>query len=273
MQGGLEAVAKGAAIFGIAAYVIGLATVSFYLRQLDVTIPDPSALKARFVLTGSVMIGLAAISLAGPLVGDRLSRLRALDWFIRAPGAHPENVREAAPPPRRPAYLIAGLVAPLVLMILAFGLANASNWDDSNLYVYAATAYLAAFIAALAFLLTTLAVIGKIERDFGRPTLVATLSAVTLGVTYFYISFMAANLYPHVPQQFGGGRPKREQLLFKHEAANEAKQLGMHVSPARPLSQPVAVIFQGNGIRAVEVPGKGIIEVSDSLIIGAIPAE
>jgi hypothetical protein len=99
------------------------------------------------------------------------------------------------------------------------------------------------------------------------------LSAVTLVLLYLYISFIAVNLYPHIPQQFGGGHPKREQLLFKHEAANDAKQLGMRVSPAHPLSQPVSVVFEGDGARAVEVPGKGVIEVSDSLVVGAVPAD
>jgi hypothetical protein len=259
-------------VFALTAYVLGLATVSFYLRQLDVSLPDPAALKARFILTGAGMIGLAAISLAGPLVGDRWSRVRALDSLIAA-RQRTRTARAAPRPPRRLAYLIVGLAIPQVVMVILFGVTKTYAWDDPDLFANAFAAYCAAFMAGLAVLVTTLAVAGSIQRDVPRWSLVAALSALTLIALYLYLSFVAVNVYPHVPQQFGGGRPKHERLVFDHDAVTEARQLGMEVTPEKPLSQPVAVVFEGDGLRAVDVPGTGVVEISDSLIVGAVPAD
>jgi hypothetical protein len=269
--GGLETAVKAAAAFGIGAYVIGLATTSLYLHRLDVTLPDPAALKARFALTGSVVIALAAISLAGLLVGDRLSRVRALDWLLRPRGASAVERRDGCG--RRPGYVVAGLAASLSLMIFVFGTAKAFAWDDPDLYVHAVAAFLAAVVSALALLVTALAVTGRIERDYPAWTLFSMLAGITLVAVYLYVSFLAANLYPHLSQQFGGGGPKREQLVFRHDATREASLLGMNVTPAHPMSQPVTVIFHSDGSRAVMLSRDEVVEVSDSLIVGAVPAD
>jgi len=272
---GLDTLAKAAAVVAIAAYGIGLATVSLYLRQFDITLPDPEVLKARFILTGVCMMAVAALCFAGPVVGARFARVDALGWLAAGPDAGRDAAEDADAaaaeerPPRRYGFLAAGILAPPLAVTASLGFVQAFPWASSRLYGSAAAACALGAIAACAVWATVAAAGGHIRQDLSRPALTGALAALALLATYFYVAFSAAVMYPAVPQQLGGGRPKHEQLVFRRDAVAEAQQLGMRVTARRLVSQPVDVIFHADGSKAVRVPGVGVVEIDDSLVVGA----
>src|SRR4051812_7631748 len=78
----LDSVAKVAAFAVVAAYVIGLLTVSSYLYGFDISVADPDPLRARFILTGTGVLLLAGLAFAAPLWATWISGTARLDPLL-----------------------------------------------------------------------------------------------------------------------------------------------------------------------------------------------
>lgn len=71
----VEALTKLLALAGIVTYAVGLLAVNGYLSQFGFT--DYSQLKARFVVTGALMLGVIGVGLAALFAVWRLARFLA----------------------------------------------------------------------------------------------------------------------------------------------------------------------------------------------------
>jgi hypothetical protein len=82
-----------------------------------------------------------------------------------------------------------------------------------------------------------------------------------LGLALFsilYLSFFMYIVYPRIPVQFGGGSPRVVELLFKPDALEGAKALGIPLSSKPNLSAPLELSYEGSDSYIIR-PAAGIV--------------
>jgi hypothetical protein len=213
----LDDCARAAAFLGVALYVLGLLTVNVYLFQIGAS--DFSLLRTRFVLTEALAIfflTLFAMWLAALVVG--ISALGQA-WAFRRMGQW--NLSRATGPALLVALLIAGFLVTVAQL-------------RANSPFALRTSAIAAIDGDLEWLVLSGVVLPLLVLGIGRwacrrPTgqaaatveLTATPILLTFGfvlVLFLFVDFFAASIFPVVPEQFGGAKPKPVTLFLKPTA-------------------------------------------------------
>jgi hypothetical protein len=280
----IEDLSKLLAAVAIACYVIGLLVVNTYLYRLGVS--DFSLFRTRFAITGALalipiwasLISISAVPLLINSSRGDLHELRSLLRFF--------------------SHLVR-LVAPIAVLFL---LGNAVGIRDRGVVgpFGLSLGLVFVLILGLAVAYAGVALVGARENSMradddpdtersrkrgplsGRPdalqmasqiaaVIVAPLPLFLLFIWYLYN--VAVYVYPQVPQQFGGGRPREARLLFREDALQEAKYLGFGVAQNRLLSSPVRMLWENEDIYVIQSPemlGDAIIRLDKSLVSAVV---
>jgi hypothetical protein len=116
----------------------------------------------------------------------------------------------------------------------------------------------------------------RLARRFGVPdtvletTIVAGAAALVL---LGYIALFGQFVYPTIPEQIGGGRPRPAQLLFASGGIPAARELGIAVSADAPLSPPLELLWEGEDSLAIGLPGadgRAVVQIANSLVDGIV---
>jgi len=95
---------------------------------------------------------------------------------------------------------------------------------------------------------------------------VVFFAVFAIAASIFYISSFASSVYPNVPEQFGGGKPRSVQLLVDREALRGLKALGFKFCNDDQLSDTVAVLFEGENSFVVRQKGVPVVQIDRSAI-------
>lgn len=290
----LESLSKALAFSAICFYITSLLTVNTYLYPLGVS--DFSLLKPRFIYTGALVVVSITFSFLIPAYGcwmlqstltknkrseiatiiqqinyPHYSRLSL--WLVvlqkcsaRVRGIF-QIIRKLWQPTRWPDLIIfiISLVFPWVLFLFPL-----IEWGEGD---FTTSASPALWLYALSFLvgLFTFFSVNPRQPDLrssSTPEWIGLFLVSSLLIYFLivYLDFFSQYVYPSVPEQFGGGRPKQAQFLFAPEAINGVKQLGISVpDPEHPnskeLSTSVDILFEGNEVYVVHLPEK-VVQIS-----------
>jgi hypothetical protein len=104
-----------------------------------------------------------------------------------------------------------------------------------------------------------------------RPRWIAVVALSIYGLLFlmFYATLVSDYLYPHIPEQFGGGRPEPMRLLLSSDGATQAASLGVTTCGGTMLSCRVSLIWRGDDFVAVRTDKGRIVELDKSLVLGA----
>lgn len=82
------------------------------------------------------------------------------------------------------------------------------------------------------------------KQDYRTVFMILLISA------YIYTVTFAQDIYPLVPEQFGGGEPRQVQILFAKDQADTIKQNGIPTCSSGKLisnrSKPLSLLFEGS---------------------------
>lgn len=247
----LESVPKAAAVVALLSYLAGVITVSIYLHQQDVPAPDLTAFKAKYIYTGLEV--LLALGFAGILVIISIETAKALK---RAQGAK-ATLAIFFPVIAPPFFLGVALWAGLVWLLTDVG-------DEATGHAaLTALGFIALASASAALILVA-------SREMRPPVNPFSLIVVALSLiaVVWSISFYGTEIYPKLPDQFGGGHPKPTRLLFTAEGAVSAKQIGVPFQRGSQLSRPLTMILDGDNFYAVDLPNKQTAQIAKSTVVG-----
>ena len=87
---------------------------------------------------------------------------------------------------------------------------------------------------------------------------------VVLG-TGLYISRFASEIYPNVPEQFGGGRPRTVRFLFDKDV-DGLKALGLKFCNDGQLSDSVKVLYEGESTFVVQPLRAPVLQIDKGAI-------
>lgn len=235
----LETVARTLAIFGIALYVLGLLVVNTYLFKIGAS--DFSLIRTRFILTGA----LAAICIAIVAIWVMAYKvaIESVAMSLSSRKQHATWVQRIGVP--------ASQVLTLVVLTGFVITRLAASGSEIHSSLFDAVGNDSDLLLITLFLVPGILIISVfIDRRPGDdlPSQVH-LALVPFGVmgalllAFWAIDFFAGTIFPVVPEQFGGGRPKQVQLIMKPDAA-----LLPYLRPtASAVSQPITVnlIWEG----------------------------
>jgi hypothetical protein len=272
----LDDYARAAAILGVALYVLGLLTVNVYLFQIGAS--DFSLLRTRFILAGALAVFfLTVFAMWVAALAVAISAVM-LAWARR------QNGPRTSPSFTGPTLLVALLIAGFLVTVAQ--LRTSSPFTLS-------TSAIAAIDGDLEWLVISGVVLPLLVLGIGRwacrrPTgqasasieLAATpilLTFAFLLVLFLFVDFFAASIFPAVPEQFGGAKPKPVTLFLK-PTANTLISLRDDAPEAANAPLKVQLIWEGeqgylvqglaepnspyvqiarDQVAAVEYPGKG----------------
>lgn len=95
---------------------------------------------------------------------------------------------------------------------------------------------------------------------------------MTVAILTGYLLLFVTNVYPLIPEQFGGGRPRQASLLFSEEGVRAARLIGFDVTHADPLSIQLSVLWESEEefvVRSADSTGSNqqpVIRVNKSLV-------
>ena len=231
----------GALILGL--YVLGLLAINGYLFSLGAS--DFSLVRARFVYTGG-LIALCGLVCLVPF------------FFLEVARRGNGNPIYAA------ILVIGGLIASISYLLFAVNLAHSEiGFIDSLKSVVAV--YTVGTIGGLVSALALGAVIVGIRQGWGRIMVMSGLASATtiviLAASAFTASFMYF-LFPHIPDQFGGGRPVRVTFLMRHDEIEGIRDLGLPIRNKGAVTESVELMYEGSEAYIVRLPDDTIIRVN-----------
>lgn len=277
---------KVAAVAALVAYVTGVVTVAAYTEQLDAASPDLMLFKAQYILTGTVTLLL--FLLPALMIYGAIHYVREKYWHLdrqcsirrfRVVGRKGEiktkpsiGVRSISNIMSRNAtwkylvrcVLLGGALLATYGLCLAFysvtlALMTKSfpridfQWDLSVVAVYATVAGVVAFCVWFA---------RRRDSSVSREVGIAMLITATAGLTVAFCANYADKVYPLIPEQFGGGRPKQAVLAFTAEGRSEALNLGIPMVGDQSTSQPLKLLYKDDSFYTVRI--ESIVGIDES---------
>jgi hypothetical protein len=268
----LESWSKMMALLGILSYVVGLLGVNMYLYQLGVS--DFSLWKPRFILTGFLALLLSVLGFVCPFLGA---------WYMFFGNEARVKTRQVLTNNRIKIFLLRafcsinfwsrefwkrwwiGLIfflAPLIVFSF-FAWTGGSNtpWTI-GLSMYASSLSVGILGAAIVYG-------GRIENRKVTPKLEPLYRAGRTGLscvfaTLFFILFLALfaqYVFPVLPEQFGGGKPKQIRILFEKDSLLGAEQIGIPIMPNKQVSEPVNLLFEGTDSYILRLPNNQVVQI------------
>jgi hypothetical protein len=231
------------AFLSVVAYALGVVTVSFYLQHNDIPDPDLSLFKGHYIYTG--LAALSLILLASGIAYACIEIFDLPNGPLRAIGA----------------FVMMSAVLWLLVVLALNGIGGSDDGDP---------------LTALGLTVLSLASGGAgvgVYELFGHDgawwKAGAALSAiVAVGAVLLYASLYSRHIYPILPEQFGGGKPKQARLLFSDTGATEAQQLGIPIQAGRQLSRPVTLLFTGVSFYALRIAVERVVQIAKDDVNG-----
>lgn len=271
---------KYAAIAGLAAYVTGVVTVAAYAEHLDAASPDLMLFKAQYILTGAV--SLLMLLFPALLVYATLHFVRERLWHLDKLNSLPVPAQEA---------LLEGLPIdpPVDLHRLSRHLNESATKKRLFRFLLLGGTFAGTVLLCLAFYTVTLdAMVGvfpqvHLRKDLLRVALYATIAGVLAFCVWFirrrdgsvsreaataflvtataalcvsFCAIYADRVYPLIPEQFGGGKPKQAVLAFTAEGKQEAMNLGIPMVGDLSTSRPVKLLYQDDSFYTLRIESK-----------------
>lgn len=221
----LDHVTKLAGAAAIGLYVLGLLIVNTYLFGLGVS--DFSVLRTRFVLTGLLALlpplALLFLALLAASVVTDFGELWDRD-------EKPKQFQTRSMLILR-AILLATLPLALISQFDEYGIGPNLILPDRILLLMAPI-----FVMAMVLSMSPIFDNDDMNKMSGFQFSVMVLGSVMFAGIFGigYLDGFANDVYPKVPEQFGGGKPKTVQLLFASGSEPLAEKLGL--APAEPVS-------------------------------------
>jgi len=272
IQDRVETVARVAGAVGLVAYALGLVTVNAYLLQFGVS--DFSLLRARLVYTGALILVVVTI-IALWCVG-----LWVL--FMDKPGGllyryrtdNPEHSRQRA-----------GRI--VVMVIVAFGtslgplVAFQLLMDSGDELGDARVAFALLGMGLVGALVSVgmvaaakeghedMGATGVAFQSEGRSDLTRWLRTVgslapftAAALIVVFLGIFVRFVYPAVPEQYGGGRPREARLVLNDGDNETLSAIGLAFSPASGLSSCVELLFAGEDTYVLRAGNDSIVELT-----------
>jgi hypothetical protein len=251
----LDVLAKLVGATAVGLYAVGLLTVNSYLYHLGVS--NFELLKARFVYTGAIVVipivtshfcvfyglqGLLSTFFPKPRPTDKIYMNH---WFESA------------------TWCLVLLVVPFIIF---FFLTEWGQWSLKSDNIRLALAY-CFFSLTVSFPFHETTRIGTMKPDLDpemetpRFLILVVLIVLFLGATVFFISNFASDIYPKVPEQFGGGKPRSAQFFFVPEVVEGLKAMGFTMCEQGQLSDSVAVLFEDDNSFVVRPKGGKVMQI------------
>ena len=267
----IELITKSAAVALAVCYLVGLLVVNIYLWSLGIS--EFSLLKVRFVYTGAVVL----IWLSASLI---LSVLAVLIASV-SKEAEVEHVWV-----RRLQRLMyrrdAQLVADIILWVGAFSYPLwLGNRVLSGAYLPIHWPLIRVLLPTYGRLLLVVACLillasvmnGLVDRFLfiatrnDRRMYLAVLTFSTLLAFFGYVRSFSHRIYPVLPEQAGGGKPRDVQIVFSPDHASIMKSLGIPVCEPLGISSRVRLMFDSDNGVVVESRGK-IVQLRKEMVDG-----
>jgi hypothetical protein len=271
----LETVAKGIAATVVGCYIAGLLTVSGYLYRSGVSFSDPSALKARFVYTGAVVLLIVVASVGFFLVGLGIGRGRPVRPRIQFSQARTKASPSRSLGARQLAVATAVSLLPCLALVAVLRWVGGMSFVNVSLYSHALFMWAWAVGGGVAAVAALTALFGtapeEVERKVPRWTAVLALSTYGLVFLVVLTTIVSSYLYPLIPEQFGGGRPRSVHLVLSREGARLAPRLGILPSGSPSVSSKVSLIWEDGDYLAVRTRQREIVQLNKALVLAAQP--
>lgn len=229
----------------VVTYGLGVATVSFYLEHNEIPDPDLSFFKAHYVYTGIGVLGFFV--LAASLVHICI--------------AVTDGWRDAW----KTLLVLVGWGSFLILLPYGFVLHAESGLLDGRQIL------LSIKLGAISIAVVCLGIIAYKAHGPGtaRRAAAFVLGLLTLVLILFYVSLYSRDIYPLLPDQFGGGKPKQARVLFSQAGAHEARQLGIRLKPGTLLSEPVTLMLVSDSFYVLRPHPEGhIVQIAKDNVNG-----
>lgn len=84
-----------------------------------------------------------------------------------------------------------------------------------------------------------------------------------------YVALFMSLAYPQIPEQFGGGRPRKVRLLVVEENQKGLRELGISFSGTGQLSDPVDLLYEGEDQYIFRTTKGNLIRVNKDLVMGS----
>jgi hypothetical protein len=259
----------GAALAGLL-YATGLLTVNAYLYQLGISEFD--LLKAKYIYTGALVLSPIVFCTLAPFFAVHMYRSERAKKSDPSPKSRISKFLNPNPGPAG-AWQQA-VVWPTIPYVVFLGVAVAMD-DMRAEYLWKVLIFYIASLMTGIMAYGTFALLTErnpIKRDPSKPppSRIIAFGGVLFFVGYFawYLNLFTKNVYPRIPEQFGGGRPRLVQLLVKKEMLEEAKQLGFPASKDRSLSEPVWLLFEDKDVYVLRTPDSRVVQLNRDVFRG-----
>lgn len=235
-------------------YVTGVVTVNTYLYKLGVSNFD--LLKPRFVFTGAIVI----MSIVGTYlcVFQATKGLHAIINSFRNTISGTMNHWTD-----HFTYCLLLIIGPFVWFSIlttwnSWALTKHNVWHSLSFY---ALALLVGGPAHLAIAICRGKPEKEREMEDAKWFIALTAALFSVIVSASFITKFATEIYPRVPEQFGGGRPQTVKILLDKQFETPIGTLGIQFEDEQGLSKPVKVLFDGENTLVIEGPRNEIIQL------------
>jgi hypothetical protein len=276
----IESLSKAVALIAIGLYIIGLLTVNAYLYTLGVS--DFSTLKPRYIYTGFVVTLSITITVVSGYFGYKLFRnMRRIHRTTTTNG-------RAATDSESPSILFQLLLllaragAGSFLLYLPFALYALAIIDareflpTRQFFVEVSWIYALSLLIGCLIYFSAVSVVRRFTWNVelleelyaipSRPLLVYGFVVVlTILIAYYLIAF-ARNVYPAIPEQFGGGKPKIVEFLFEQDVVDGLRQQEIAIPESGHWSEPMGVAFENETIYVLRLESGSVIQIDKDVI-------
>jgi hypothetical protein len=307
----LEEWRRMAALLAAVCYVVGLITVNLYLYELGIS--DFSLFRARFVLCGLVAmipLALSSLSLAffwyavnmyrrtrdDTYFGRRLAAVylalygaAPLFWWIAWVSiANNQSLGESmslwhiAIPYAIASWILGLCVVLSYLFIYIFAkrvrslMTRDAKEAPRDIIIVKRRSQKSVFTRE-----TTITLRDNPKKPievFRRagPFLIALLLLLSTVTLILDLSLFARHVYPSIPEQLGGGKPREVRLLIAADAVQEARTLGIDISADDRLSPILEQLWETEDMYVVHPPAPNqsvVLRVDKSLVEAVVTGD
>jgi hypothetical protein len=82
------------------------------------------------------------------------------------------------------------------------------------------------------------------------------LSVFIISYAFVFVLYFSSDVFPRIPEQFGGGRPYPAWLIVGDNVATQLTSLGVSVNGSR-LTETVSLLFHGSSFYVIGIHAKG----------------
>lgn len=254
---GSDNLLQSVAVFGLILYSLGLLVVNDYLFQIGVT--DFAVVRVQFIVTGLLTLGFLMVPIF--VAGLVVTGVEYFYFGARYVKRHRNfGILAKTKDPMTEGPLTALIMLVLCLSAAAIPLLTISrNFDlhsamlDSGGFKTFGTVAYGAFLA--------LFLRAKLKPAHGHYSRVRSgMAAVTilfacLFTVAFLLDVVASSIYPGIPSQLGGGKPRPVELVVSIENAARLNQLFPDYFGADGVSQPLDLLWETDSYFVVRERG------------------